>query len=123
MVECVCIPSFVRMEEKRSLGLAHKIPGPCPVAIPGESESSKLIESFCLQNLKWKEIQENTWYQPLTYTHNYRHIHDVDLPSVCYEYILLPLLNKEPASAYDRAKYNQAERIERESRQSQGDDM
>lgn len=38
----------------------RKMPGHCPVVTPGKSESSKLNESFCLKNLKWKEIRENT---------------------------------------------------------------
>ena len=40
---------------------------------------------------------------------------NVGFPSVCYEYVLLPLVNKEAASAYSRAEYSQAGRdIERE---------
>ena len=30
---------------------------------------------------------------------------DVGFPSVCYEYILLPLVNKEAALVYGRAEY------------------
>ena len=47
---------------------------------------------------------------------------DVGLPSVCCEYVLLPLANKEAASAYGRAEYCQAGR-DRESGPSQGDVM
>ena len=46
------------------------------------------------------------------------------LSSICCDYALLPLVNKEVALAYGRAEYSQAERdIYRESRQSQGDAM
>ena len=39
---------------------------------------------------------------------------DVGCPSVCYKYVLLPLVNKEAALAYSRAEYSQAGRdIER----------
>ena len=42
-------------------------------------------------------------------------------PSVCCEYVLLPLVNKETALLYGRAEYNQPGRDYRESRQSQRD--
>ena len=31
-------------------------------------------------------------------------MHDVGFPSVCYEYVFLPLVNKEATLAYDRKK-------------------
>ena len=47
---------------------------------------------------------------------------DVGCPSVCCEYVLLSLVNKEAALAYGRAEHSQAGRdIYRESRRSQGD--
>ena len=30
---------------------------------------------------------------------------DVEFPSVCYEYVLLTLVNKEAAAAYSKAEY------------------
>ena len=40
-----------------------------------------------------------------------------DFPSVCYEYVLLPLVNKEVASAYSRVEHSQTGRdIERVGR-------
>ena len=33
---------------------------------------------------------------------------DVGLPSVCCEYVLLPLVNKDAALAYDRTEYRWA---------------
>ena len=35
---------------------------------------------------------------------------DVGFPSVCYEYVLSPLVNKEAALAYSRVEYSQAGR-------------
>ena len=35
---------------------------------------------------------------------------DVGFPSVCYKYVLLSLVNEEPASAYSEAEYSQAGR-------------
>ena len=32
---------------------------------------------------------------------------DVGFPSVCYEFVLLPLVNKEVALVYNRAEYGQ----------------
>ena len=48
---------------------------------------------------------------------------DVGFPSACSEYVLLPLVEKEAASAYGRTEYSQPGRDERESRQSQRDAM
>ena len=46
------------------------------------------------------------------------------VPSVCYEYVLSPLVNKEASLAYGIAEYSQAGRdINRESRQSQREAM
>ena len=45
-------------------------------------------------------------------------------PSVCYEYVLLLLINKEAALAYGRTEYGKAgnpAEIEEKRRQSQGD--
>ena len=47
------------------------------------------------------------------YTDSYINF-DVGFPSVCDEYVLLPLVNKEAASAYGRAEYIQSGRIQRE---------
>ena len=47
---------------------------------------------------------------------------DVGFHSVCYEYVLLPLVNKEAALAYSRAEYSQAGR-DIYSHQSQRDAM
>ena len=33
---------------------------------------------------------------------------DVGFPSVCYEYVLFPLVNKDIALAYGKAEYNKA---------------
>ena len=41
---------------------------------------------------------------------------DVQFPSVCYEYVLLPLVNREAALVYSRAEYSQTGRdVEREA--------
>ena len=48
-------------------------------------------------------------------TDNHMSATDVGFHSVCYQYVLLPLVNKEAALAYSRAEYSQARRnIERE---------
>ena len=44
------------------------------------------------------------------------------ISAVCYKYVLLPLVNKETALAYDSTEYSKAER-EEESRQSRADAM
>ena len=36
------------------------------------------------------------------------YIFDVGFPSVCCEYVLLPLVNKEAALAYGKAEYSKA---------------
>ena len=36
---------------------------------------------------------------------------DVEYPSVCYEYVLLPLLKKEVALAYGRTEYSLVKKL------------
>ena len=44
----------------------------------------------------------------------------MEFPPICFEYVLLPLDNKEVALAYSKAEYKEARR-NRKSKQSQGD--
>ena len=62
-----------------------------------------------------------------SYSRRPQHFGDVGFPSVCCEYILLPLVNKKSTVVYGKAEYSKVQNLNRdkyrESSQSQGDTM